>query len=305
MRAKPERQITQEEIEAFHRDGAVLVKGVLSQEWIDLVAEGVDDAFFNPGGMSGGIPGLHIDQFPASRSTKLRRIIEESPVAEIVGSTLCSPVRFYMDQMFYKSEGKLTETAWHQDTCYYNIAGHDLIRAWLCPDPVPREASLEVIRGSQFWNVTYRPLVGRDPDEDPDARALLEAGEKSQEPLLGPEYHKDWSYDSSVMDKNLPATPDIEAHRDSFDILGWDFEPGDVILFHGHILHGAPGGVTLPHPRRAHASLWAGTDVRYLRRRGQIIPDPVALYEHKPKSGQPLSDFPDVFPVAWSPPESA
>ena len=53
--------------------------------------------------------------------------------------------------------------------------------------------------------------------------------------------------------------------------------------------------------RRAHASLWAGPDVRYLLRRCQVIPDPVALYEHEPRSGQPLSDFPDVFPVRWAP----
>ena len=38
-----------------------------------------------------------------------------------------------------------------------------------------------------------------------------------------------------------------------------------------------------------------------LHRVGQIIPDPIALYAHEPKSGQPLSDFPDVFPLAWSP----
>jgi hypothetical protein len=59
--------------------------------------------------------------------------------------------------------------------------------------------------------------------------------------------------------------------------------------------------VTSPNPRRAHASLWAGRDVRYLHRLGQVIPDPVALYEHEPRSGQPLSDFPEVFPVRWSP----
>jgi len=41
--------------------------------------------------------------------------------------------------------------------------------------------------------------------------------------------------------------------------------------------------------------------VHYLHRIGQVIPDPVALYAHTPKSGQLLSEFPDVFPLAWSP----
>ena len=77
-----------------------------------------------------------------------------------------------------------------------------------------------------------------------------------------------------------------------------------MILFHGNVLHSARGNVVSPAPRRAHASLWAGRDVRYLHRISQVIPDPEALYAHDPKSGQPLSDFPDVFPVRWSPNES-
>ena len=99
----------------------------------------------------------------------------------------------------------------------------------------------------------------------------------------------------------LPLPPDIEGHKDSFDILGWDYQPGDVLLFHGHILHGATGGITLDHPRRAHASMWAGPDVHYVHRFGQVVPDPKALYELKPKTGQALGEFPEVFPVAWAP----
>ena len=40
MRADPLRQITTEEIAAFHRDGAVLLKSVLTPEWVDLLREG-------------------------------------------------------------------------------------------------------------------------------------------------------------------------------------------------------------------------------------------------------------------------
>ena len=94
---------------------------------------------------------------------------------------------------------------------------------------------------------------------------------------------------------------DIEAHRDSYDIIGWDYEPGDVLLFHGHIVHSARGDVTSPTPRRAHATMWAGDDVHYLHRRGQVIPDPRALYDFKPKNGASLDSFPSVFPILWSP----
>ncbi len=301
MRESPLRPVTPGEIEAFHRDGAVLIKGVLSQNWVNLVRDGIDAAIAEPDQLS-GLAGaeLRVDQFPASRSPALRRIIDESPVAEIVGSALRSPVRFYMDQGFYKSQGMIAPTPWHQDTCYYNIGGHDLIRAWVSADPVPRNIALEFVRGSQLWNVTYRPLAGRDPEFDAEARTLLENA-PSDRPMLGARAYENWTYWSGVRDTRLPLVPDIESHRDSYEILGWECEPGDVILFHGNILHSALGNVSLPHPRRAHASLWAGRDVHYLNRPGQIIPDPAALYVHEPKTGQPLSDFPDVFPLAWTP----
>jgi len=298
MPARPLRKITPEETLAFHRDGAVLIKQVLAPEWLELLLEGLDSAIAEPDVLSTNLGTLRVDQFPAARSKALRRIIDESPVAEIVGSALRSSVRFYMDQLFYKPAGRFLPTPWHQDTCYYNLDGSDLIRAWISPDRVPRNVSLEVVRGSHQWNVTYSPLAGRDPEGDAEAQVMVEGAEAGK-PMLGVESYADWSYWSGVKDKSLPLVPDIETRRDSFEIIGWDYEPGDVLLFHGHVLHSALGDVDSPSPRRAHASLWAGQDVRYLHRLGQVIPDPRALFAHQPKSGQPLSDFPDVFPVIW------
>jgi len=302
MRARPLRGVTPEESTAFHRDGAVLLRGVLGPEWVEAVAKGLQTIVAKPDVMSESLGTLRVDQFPAERSPELRRIIEESPVAELVGTALRGPVRFYMDQSFVKPPGLFLPTPWHQDTCYYNLGGHDLIRAWVCCDPVPRNVSLEVVRGSHLWNVTYSPLAGRDPAQDPSAQAQLEAA-RPGEPMLGAETYADWNYWSGIKDKALPGVPDIEAQRDSYDIIGWDYEPGDVILFHGNILHSALGNVESENPRRAHASLWAGRDAHYLHRIGQIIPDPVGLYRHEPRTGQLLSEFPDVFPLAWEPDE--
>ena len=300
MVAEPKRSLTHSEIDGFHRDGAVLLRGLLADEWVELLGQGLDDAIAVPDALSEDLGALRVDQFPCEKSADLRRIIDESPIAEIVGRTLGGPVCFYMDQLFHKPAGLIPSTPWHQDTCYYNLEGQDLIRAWVSPDPVSREASLEVIRGSHRWNVTYAPLAGRDPDRDEQARAELE-GASSDRPMLGLEAYDDWSYFSGVRDARLPSVPDIEANRSSFDLMGWDYCPGDVILFHAHVLHGAAGDCQATHSRRAYATLWAGQDVRYLHRAGQIIPDPRGLYAHGPRSGQPLSEFPDVFPWIWSP----
>ncbi len=302
------RPITTDEIQAFDRDGAVLLKGVIGQEWVDILAEGLEFANNHPDGMSAWVEKdlvvsepLRIDQFPASHSPKLKELMDESPIAEIVGSILQDSVRFYMDQMFYKPAGLIAPTGWHQDTCYYNVDGHQLVRAWVCADEAPRDVSLEVIRGSHKWNVTYRPPVGMDPEADPEGAAQLEEDFANGKVLIGREAHDHWTYYDSFLDPGLPVLPQIDTQRESFDILGWDYEPGDVLLFHGNILHSALGGVELNHPRRSHASLWAGPDVYYLRRRSQSIPDPLPLYDHAPSDGQHLGEFPDVFPVAWAP----
>ena len=294
--------ITSSQIADFNRDGAILLRNVLDDRWIQVLAEGLEFANAHPDGMSAGVSmPLRIDQFPASHSPKLKQLLDNSPIAEIVGSMLNAPVRFYMDQMFYKPAGLIAPSAWHQDTCYYNVDGHQLIRAWVCADPVPRNISLEVLRGSHLWNVTYRPPVGMDPKSDPTGAARLNERFDRGETLIGKEAFEKWTYFDSFLDPSLPVLPDIEQSRDSFDILGWDYQPGDVILFHGNIVHSALGGVELPHPRRSHASLWAGPDVNYLKRRSQSIPDPKALYDHDPQNGQSLSDFPDIFPIAWAP----
>lgn len=286
----------------FHRDGAVLIKDALTADWMVVLEEGLEYANDHPDGMSAGVSmALRIDQWPSRQSPKLQQLLDDSPMAQVVGSMIDAPVRFYMDQMFYKPAGPIFPSAWHQDTCYYNVEGEQLIRAWICADPAPREVSLEVVRGSHRWNVTYRPPVGLDPATDPEGFADLETRFARGERLIGREAHEQWTYFDSFSDPSLPALPDIEDQRDSFDILGWDYEPGDIILFHGNILHSARGGVSLDHPRRSYAALWAGPDVHYLHRRSQAIPDPLPLYDYEPRDGQPLGDFPDVFPVAWAP----
>ena len=296
------RELGDEEIAAFHRDGAVLLKRVFDVRWLQDLEQGLVHAYASPDGKSAGVgEPLRIDHFPADHIPMLRHIIDASPLAGIVGTVLGSAVRFYMDQVFYKPAGLIVPTPWHQDTCYYNIAGNDLIRAWVSPDRVPRDMSIEVIRGSHRWNVTYHPWVGRDPASDPAAAARAEASFRSEEAVIGVDAHENWSYGDAFADPSLPRLPDIEAHRDSYDIIGWDYEPGDVLLFHGNIVHSARGGVASPRPRRAHATMWAGNDVHYLHRRGQVIPDPRALYAFKPRNGDLLEKFPSVFPVLWAP----
>ena len=145
--------------------------------------------------------------------------------------------------------------------------------------------------------MTFRPSVGRDPDDE--AHALRVAVTRKQG--MFEREGADFSYSRVLMDKSLPPTPDICRHRDSFDIMGWDYNPGDLILFHGSLLHGTAQVVVLEHDRRAYAALYAGPCTTYLQQRGQMVPDPPALAACEPQTGQPLDSFGDVFPLVWSP----
>src|SRR5690606_13048998 len=44
--------------------------------------------------------------------------------------------------------------------------------------------------------------------------------------------------------------PDIEADRNAYDIVGWDMQAGDCVLFDARTVHGAPGNQTSQPVRR-------------------------------------------------------
>jgi len=62
--------------------------------------------------------------------------------------------------------------------------------------------------------------------------------------------------------------PDIEADRDSYDIICWDLEPGDVYLFHAMAVHGAGGNTLQNRGRLGYAIRCTGDDEVYDLRPG-------------------------------------
>jgi ectoine hydroxylase-related dioxygenase (phytanoyl-CoA dioxygenase family) len=172
----------------------------------------------------------------------------------------------------------VAETPWHQDTAYGFIDGMNIIRVWMPVDPVPRETTIEVVRASHLWNVVY-------------ATTTVKVLEENKEHTTASRFN--------YLDKkaeSLPAVPEIEANRDSFEIIGHAVNPGDVVVFNYHVLHHAGGGVNSHAKRRALAILYADDQVSF-KRRPNLVPGPI---EHAGKTwqdGQRLADFPEVFPV--------
>ena len=75
------REITPEEIENFHRDGAVLLRNIMGSDWTEVLAEGLEYANDHPDGTSVGVSQpLRIDQWPASHSPKLKKFSTNLPL---------------------------------------------------------------------------------------------------------------------------------------------------------------------------------------------------------------------------------
>src|SRR5690606_24807020 len=110
---------------------------------------------------------------------------------------------------------------------------------------------------------------------------------------------RQFAANSFVSQKLLPGAvgeqiPDIEGNEDDYDIVYYDYEPGDVLVHHYRTLHGATGNVSSDTPRRSFAVRYTGEDVRYFQRPGAPGEAPGS---ERLKDGDPLGG-PD-FPVVW------
>lgn len=279
--------VSPEDIATYRRDGAVLVRNVLTRDELALLEEGLEQVHASPSGMfsrieaASGAGETIVDQFPSMRSPALRKLMAEGPSAELAARMMgTASAQLVLDQVFYKQKGQIVPTPWHQDTPFLRVRGHDVARVWLTCDPSPKGVTLEVVRGSHLWNVVY-DTSGMAASE---VKTTAEGGQ--------------FTY-TGIGDDRLPPVPDVASHRDSFDILSWDVEPGDAVIFHGNILHGASGRTDHPHPRRAFASMWGGPDLRFHAAMSHAMPLPSDPGDAPVPHGAPIGEYPNVFPVFW------
>lgn len=169
---------------------------------------------------------------------------------------------------------------WHQDTAFLRVRGCDMIRIWLPCDPSPRDLTVQVVRGSHRWNVVYNTS-----GERPNETAVVEGD-------------NDVSYEG-IGDPTLPPAPDIARYRDSFEILSWDVEPGDALIFQGNMLHGTDGHPGRDQPRRAFAAMMGGPNLRYHAPSGKAFPTPGPLEGVTIPHGAPIGDYETAFPLCW------
>lgn len=264
----PSRYVTDADIDAYARDGAVCLRGVLAG-WLGEIAAGIEENLRAPGPYAaenigaGGSGSFFDDYCNWQRIQPFRRVIEESPAAEAAAAIMRSETaQFFHDHVLVKEPGTSKATPWHQDIPYYFVEGGQTVSFWAPVDPV-REATLRCIAGSHRWEKMVLPVKWLD-----DSSFYAAEGEY------------------------LPV-PDPDAEPGRYRVLEWAMEPGDVVLFHYRTVHGARANMSSAR-RRAFSMRWVGDDARYTTRPGRTSPP---FPGHGMRDGERLRA--DWFPVLW------
>lgn len=283
-----EQLVTSEQIAQFQRDGAILIRGALNGEEIAMLNKGVEEASADPG--SGymhltspeGKGRTRLGMFPSFRCPSLDALLATGTIPEIAGRLMgCLSAQLIFDQTLAKQAGLVNPTPWHQDTTYLRVHGFEMARVWLSADPSPRDITVRTVRGSHRWNVTYATKFY-------ESEAVLASAEADQ--LSG----------TGRSTPALPFVPDIARYPESFDIMSWDVEPGDALVFYANVLHGAGGKALHATPRRAFASMWGGPDIRYHRTGdGDATPTSAEAKGIDLPNDVRIGDHEDVFTVGW------
>lgn len=286
--------LSSEQIAQYQRDGAVLVKGFLTPEERIFLEQGIEESYRDPGKRFSRIRSTQgegetfLETFPSQRSPSLQKLLEVRRVPELAARMMERPsAQLILDQVFYKKKGFVNPTPWHQDTPYLRVRGDDMIRVWLCCDFSPKELTLQIVRGSHRWNVVYN---GRPPADE--TKGLANTGEGKMFRYTNKEGNNKEGNDGPIM-------PDIAKYRDSFDILMWDVEPGDALVFNGNMLHAAGGSPSSQNDRRVYASMWGGPDLRYIDPPENAIPTLADINGYRVPNRARIGDYKDAFPLGW------
>jgi ectoine hydroxylase-related dioxygenase (phytanoyl-CoA dioxygenase family) len=261
---KPAESLTNEQIDAFWRDGVICIRNLYSSDWVDRLRSALDHISSSPNPVFGEPrPGDDYHGVYAwFTDDTIRDFVLQAPSAWIAQQAFRSRrINFFYDQIFIKRKLSPNPTPWHHDFTFWPLEGEQIASLWTSVDAVDVDASaLEFVKGSHRWPKRFR-AIGIDGTD-------------------------------VTTGKDMDELPDMAKDRDKYDIVSWAVEPGDALLFHALTLHGARGNSSAKTGRRAITTRWCGDDVRYALDKG------LTPYRHDLKVGDALSGylFPGILP---------
>ena len=261
---QPLNSVTQADVETYHRDGVVCLRGVLNSDWVNELLPVarrliVDKEDF---GLLPTFPGRNMTRTIA----EYRRLVFESPIAQVCGQLLDSKeIRFFFDEVFAKPPQSDAKTIWHSDHMGWPVSGEMVPSLWLPLTPITKANSLECIAGSHEQNTPYWLFSS-------NARKMIKP------------------------DDRVP-NPDCENLRNDgkSEFLSWDMNEGDLLVVHPRTLHYSAGNPS-DDWRVAISLRMFGDDIRWAPR-----PDCVNLagvsFDEMLEGEKPMGSH---FPLLWS-----
>jgi len=275
------RSLTTKEIEAYHRDGVLLLKNMFDADWVKLLNKGLDLNCKSPTERSriwdkdDAGHTMFYDTLAWRKIEEYKKFIFDSPAAQICGQLMkATTVNYFFDAVFVRSPGTKFETPWHQDEPYWSIEGYDACTLWMPLVPVKQKNCLSFVPGSHLFKSVFNQK---------------NFGELTGNP-------KDQVDFSKVADQEFP---DINADPERYGVVSWELHPGDCIAFNGRTMHGGSGKLDNDTSLKVFTTKWMGDDVRIKFRNYGMDPDFSSVMMKKGlKSGDRPST--DMYPLVWS-----
>ena len=258
----------------MREDGAIKLPSFLDEAALARCRECFDWSVSHPGSLSGYLELQYTDIANPKAVAVYEPMLRALPFVDFLAELWESEhVWFWGEELVGKEGGRVGRSVWHQDTAYTPFTGEHFANCWISFESLPRANSLEIVRGSHrdapIYNTGFDQVLS-DLDDGSVPQRHGSPSERMKDPR--------------------PDMPDIEAERrrdpTSWDVLSWDMEVGDVILFHPGVLHGgAPVDASCPN-RHTLALRFFGDDVTY-----RPIPwDGAFVYELRAEDEPPLRE---------------
>ena len=109
MNREPATEVTEEDVQAYERDGVVCLRNVFDAEWVERLVKAVDRTMANPGkrvreATKAGSPGrFHSNTFMWRWDPDMRALALESPMVGVARKLMhADRLAFFYDQLFVK-----------------------------------------------------------------------------------------------------------------------------------------------------------------------------------------------------------
>ena len=276
------------EFKAFYQQhGTVRLPGLIEPEIVDKLLNMVDEAAAqadeprDPASevSYGRAPGRMTIRRQWRENAFLREFLLRSELVDVMARIVdTKELRFWFDLTFMHDGSPSGEAGagsdWHHDIGAFAFKGEQLPSLWMALTPTSLERSrLQMISGSHRWEDGFYRPPGMPADK---------------------------------LDGYL-AIPDIDGMIASGEakVITWDCDPGDAIILHPSVVHGASGnlGDKGLGRRVAITTRWFGDDVRFLPTQNFGAGAIAGLGPGElPMGARPRGD---AFPLVWSHPEAA